>query len=122
MYTQVQSSLLLILYWQIKCVHASLCLQNCVDEVLRSELLVGRTSAATSSLSSLHCFLSFKFSSTSRRTSFSRFSTYACTRTSTCGIRMCRAFISRCTDCALFSSEKSVIFQLKGVLRSWSNV
>jgi len=30
---------------------------------------------------SLHCFLSFKFSSTSRRTSFSRFSTYACTQT-----------------------------------------
>jgi hypothetical protein len=29
----------------------------------------------------LHCFLSFKFSSTSRRTSFSRFSTYACTQT-----------------------------------------
>ena len=28
---------------------------------------------------SLHCFLSFKFSSTRRRTSFSRFSTYACT-------------------------------------------
>jgi hypothetical protein len=26
----------------------------------------------------LHCFLSFRFSSTSRRTSFSRFSTYAC--------------------------------------------
>lgn len=117
MYTQVQSFNFVLpnIY-----VHVSLPLQNWVDEVLRSELLVGSTSAATSCFScsaakrrriediyiighqikqgmllpcmvqvqytnvtlcfvtSLHCFLSFRLSSTSRRTSFSRFSTYAC--------------------------------------------
>ena len=78
---------------------------------------------------SLHCFLSFKFSSTSRRTSFSRFSTYACTRTTNHMIDIqlislwnqnvqgfhFSGLIVRCV------SSESVIFQLKGCTLVISN-